>query len=127
MRILVVEPGKKPEVQEIDGTLGAMQKLVGGPIQAIYPFDDPAALVANEEGKLIGLPMNRVLWDKSGKIYDIVCGTFFLCGLDEENFISLTDAQVKKFRKIYAVQDVFIKVADGLLVLTENHGVDDEG
>ena len=127
MRILVVEPGKKPEIQEIDSTLSAMQKLVGGPIQAIYPFDDPAALVANEEGKLIGLPMNRVLWDKSGKIYDIVCGTFFLCGLDEESFISLTNAQVEKFSKIYAVPDVFIKVADGLLVLTENHGVDDEG
>nr|WP_302659168.1 DUF3846 domain-containing protein [uncultured Dysosmobacter sp.] len=24
-----------------------MQKLVGGTIQAVYPFDDPAALVCN--------------------------------------------------------------------------------
>ena len=126
MRILVVEPGKKPEVQEIDGTLSAMQKLVGGSIQAIYPFEDPVALVANDEGKLIGLPMNRALRNKSGKIYDVVCGTFFLCGLDEENFISLTDAQVEKFSKLYAVPDVFIQVNGGLLVLTENREADDE-
>lgn len=127
MRILVVDPGKKPEVQEIDGTLSAMQELVGGSIQAVYPFEDTVALVANEEGKLMGLPMNRALRDESGKIYDIVCGTFFLCGLDEENFISLTDAQVEKFSKLYAVPDAFIKVADGLLVLTEEREVDNEG
>lgn len=64
MRILVVEPSKKPEVQEIDGTLSAMQKLVGGPIQAIYPFGDPVALVANDKGKLLGLPMNRAFRNK---------------------------------------------------------------
>ena len=45
MKILVVEPMKTPTVQEIDHTLSAMQELVGGTIQAVYPFDDPVALV----------------------------------------------------------------------------------
>ena len=127
MRVLVVEPGKKPEVQEIDSSLSNMQKLVGGLIQTVYAFEDPVALVANDEGKLLKQPMNRALRDESGKIYDIVCGTFFLCGLGEESFTSLTDAQIEKFKKVFAVPDVFIQVAGGLLVLTEDQEVDDEG
>ena len=40
MKILVVEPLREPYVKEIDGSLESMQKIVGGLIQAIYPFDD---------------------------------------------------------------------------------------
>ena len=47
MKVLVVRPMELPAVQEIDHTLSAMQKLVGGTIQAVYPFDDPVALVCN--------------------------------------------------------------------------------
>ena len=57
--------------QEIDHTLSAMQELVGGTIQAVYPFDDPVALIANDEGKLLGLPWNRALTDDHGVPYDI--------------------------------------------------------
>ena len=60
MKVLVVRPMEMPEVQEIDHTLSAMQELVGGTIQAVYPFDDPVALVCNDEGKLLGLPWNRL-------------------------------------------------------------------
>lgn len=63
MKVLVVRPMEMPEVQEIDHTLSAMQELVGGTIQAVYPFDDPVALVCNDEGKLLGLPWNRTLTD----------------------------------------------------------------
>ena len=44
MKVLVVEPMKRPYVQEIDGSLASIQKLVGGTIQAVYPFDDSVAL-----------------------------------------------------------------------------------
>ena len=57
MRILLVEPGKKPVVREIDGSLKSMQELVGGTIQALYPFEEPVALICNDEGKLLGLPL----------------------------------------------------------------------
>ena len=52
MTILVVEPMKPPTVQEIDSSLESMQKIVGGDIEAVYPFDDPVAIVCNEEGKM---------------------------------------------------------------------------
>ena len=70
-----------------------MQKLVGGHIQAIYPFDDPVAIVCNDEEKLLGLPMNRALTDDHGVPYDIVCGTFFIVGSAEDRFTSLTEQQ----------------------------------
>lgn len=47
MTILVVEPMKKPTIQEIDGSLESMQRIVGGDIEAVYPFDDPVAIVCN--------------------------------------------------------------------------------
>ena len=79
MKILVVGPGKHPYTQEIKGDLASMQAVVGGLIQAVYPFQEQVALICNEEGKLLGLPPNRVLRDDKGRIYDVICGTFFLC------------------------------------------------
>ena len=58
MLVLVVEPERRPELREIDGTLESMQGIVGGLIQAIYPFGKPVALVCNDEGKLTNLTAN---------------------------------------------------------------------
>ena len=101
MKILVVEPNKPPYSKEICGNLEEMQAIVGGHIQAIYPFDDSVALVCHEEGKLIGFPQNRLLCDRLGRVYDMVCGTFFLAGLGSEDFISLTDAEIEKYSRYF--------------------------
>ena len=102
MTILMVEPMKTPTVQEIDGSLESMQRIVGGDIEAVYPFDDPVAIVCNEEGKLLSLPMNRALTDESGVPYDIVCGTFFVVGIGDEDFTSLTEQQIEKYKDKYS-------------------------
>ena len=70
MNVLVVEPGTLPYEKEING-LQEMQELVGGLIDAIYPYDDPVALVCNDEGLLLGLPFNRSV--EGG--YGGICGT----------------------------------------------------
>ena len=101
MKILVVEPMKEPYEKEIQGTLEEMQAIVGGYIQAVYPFEDPVAVVCNDEGKLMGLPYNRLLRDDSGKPYDVLCGTFFVAGLGEEDFSSLPDNLMKKYKSMY--------------------------
>lgn len=111
MRILVIEPMKEPYVKEIDGSLESMQEIVGGLIQAIYPFDHPEiALVCNDDGKLMYLPLNRALLDKDGNVIDIVAGTFFLCSApaDNVNFESLTDEQIEKFKKSFEALGVYI-------------------
>ena len=61
MNILRTEPGKVPRPAEIDPSLKSVQSTVGGCIQAVYPFEEPVALICNEEGKLCGLPLNRTL------------------------------------------------------------------
>ena len=100
IRVLVVEPMKPCVEREISG-LDAMQAIVGGSIQAVYPFRDKVALVCNEEGKHLDLPYNRPLTDDHGLPYDIICGTFFLAGVGEEDFVSLTEEQVQKFSALY--------------------------
>lgn len=109
MRILVVEPERRPEVREIDDSLEAMQKIVGGLIQPVYPFDDSVALVCNDEGKLMDLPANRGLRNEDGQIYDIVFGTFFLCGAppDSDHFTSLTPEQIEWYRELFYTPEMF--------------------
>ena len=60
-----------------------------------------AALVCNAEGKLLGLPMNRPLLDEDRLPYDIICGTFFIAGLGQEDFVSLTDEQIQRYKSLY--------------------------
>ena len=119
MRILVIEPGQKPEVREIDGSLESMQEIVGGLIQAIYPYEQPVALVANDEGKVLGLPPNRRLRDEGGELYDIICGTFFIIGAPADcgSFRSLTDGQVQYFADLFATPEMFLVMNGRLLVL----------
>ena len=109
MRVLVVEPEHRPEVREIDGSLKAMQEIVGGYIQTVYPFDDPVALVCNDEGKLMNLRANRGLRDRDGQMYDIICGTFFLCGApaDSDHFTSLTPEQIELYEKRFHTPEMF--------------------
>lgn len=40
MKILLIEPSFEPRAVEIDGSLTSLQTLVGGLIQAVYPFED---------------------------------------------------------------------------------------
>ena len=100
IKVLVVEPMKPCETREIS-SLEDMQAIVGGHIQAVYPFGDEVALVCNEDGKYLDLPYNRPLTNDRGIPYDMICGTFFLAGLGAEDFVSLTEAQINKFSALY--------------------------
>ena len=119
MRVVVVEPKKKPIVQDIDSGLESMQKIVSGLIEAVYPFDEPVALICNEDGKLLNLPLNRALRDDEGNVYDIIYGTFFLCAapLDSDRFVGLTDQQVETYMKRFAMPEMFLNVGGDLFVL----------
>ena len=105
MRVVLVEPGKKAVVKTIDGSLEGMQKVVGGLIEMIPIDDRGSCLICNEEGKINDLPLNRALVDKDGRVTDIIAGTFFVCGTDEENFASLNDAAAEKYRKRFLLPE----------------------
>lgn len=117
MKVIIVEPHKKARVEDIGRELEDLQQIVGGYIEAIYPFDDPVALVCNDEGKMNGSELNRALYDGRGQVYDIICGTFFICGLGLEDFDSLTDDMVKKYMKRFGKPEDFLNIAGRIVVV----------
>ena len=117
MTVLVVEPMKEPYVKEIDPGLHALQAEVGGDIGAAYPFSDPVALVCNDEGKLIGLDLNRGLRDENGEIYDIMAGTFLVVGLGEEDFASLSPELAQKYTEHFRQPEQFISLGGQVIAL----------
>ena len=103
MRIVIVEQGRKPYEAELERDLETMQHCVSGAIEVVYePGRRDAALICNDEGKLLGLPWNRALTDDHGVPYDIVCGTFFVAGLKKDDFASLTEQQIEKYKDKYS-------------------------
>ena len=92
MKVLIVEPGKYPREADIEHTLEAEQAVVGGTIEAVYPWRDSACIVCNDNGIAENLPLNRMLGD-----YDIIHGTFFVCGLTRDDFTDLTPKQMKHY------------------------------
>ena len=79
-----------------------MQKIVGGRIQAIYPFRDKVGVVCNDEGLLLRMPFNRKV-DEDCYIF----GTFFVCGLGVEDFTSLPENLMGKYRKRFYSPQIY--------------------
>lgn len=84
----------KGRLEEIDNTLEAKQKFVGGYIEVIRITDD-IDIVLNDEGKLDGLPLNRVWKSADESVLDIIVGNVLACRHDEEgNFTSILESDI---------------------------------
>ncbi|MCD8216758.1 MAG: DUF3846 domain-containing protein [Clostridiales bacterium] len=115
--VLLVEPGKPPRPYRIGTELEDLQAAVGGYIQVVYPFDEKVGIICNDEGKLIGLPLNRALRDEKGEIYDILTGNFLITGLTEESFGSLTPDQMERYEKRFHLPEIFVKMGKGIMAV----------
>lgn len=117
MKVLIIEPMKKPYVKEIDSCLESLQHEVGGYIQVVYPWAEMCGLVCDDEAKLTGKELNRALRDEDGRVYDVVAGTFLIVGLGEEDFISLTDEQIKHFERMFSTPELFVRLTNETIVI----------
>lgn len=106
INVLVVEPGYAPYEKTIPHTIDAMQEIVGGLITAIYPYEEPVAIVANDEGILLGMDFNRSVEGGYGGIF----GPFFVCGLTEDNFCSLSQEQMTQFKQKFHCAEILLGV-----------------
>lgn len=122
--IVLVEPGKPARIVTMELSLENLQKTVGGMIQAIYPWNDPVALICNDEGKLLGMPLNRTLTDEDGNVYDIVAGTFLICGLSTDNFAGLSEELAKLYSEKFRDAQTFVQRPDGSVAVIAHHVVE---
>lgn len=112
MEILIIEPLKPPRSADIDGRLSTLQKVVGGTIQTIYPYEDPVALICNDEGKLLGLPLNRMIED-----YDIIAGTFVICGLGQDCLAPISPELEQKYKEKFRHPEIILNLNGKLVAL----------
>ena len=78
----------------------ALQTLCGAPHN-----------VCNDNGIAENLPLNRMLGD-----YDIIHGTFFVCGLTRDDFTDLTPKQMKHYGEMYHDPQLFFLLGKTLCV-----------
>ena len=88
MRVIMCPVDRAPYVTWIEDSLENLQRAVGGCIEC-FTFAKDAAIICNEEGRMMGLPGNKSLF-LSGFRGDCV-----VCGVDGEIFSSLKDENRK--------------------------------
>ncbi len=105
MNVLLIEPGEYARVADIAPNLIALQQLVGGYIEVLFPFEDQVALVFNDEAHRKGMPLNRQINDQL-----TIAGPFFICGVEEDSFTSLSPEQTERFKREFECPELFIRM-----------------
>ena len=67
------------------------------------------------------MPANRALRDEGGAVYDIVCGTFFLCGAppDSDTLAGLTEEQISRYEQHFARPELFLNIGGHIICLPD--------
>lgn len=118
IKVLKIAPFAAPEICVLDNHLRALQEAVSigaddvGLIQVVGLEDERACIVCNEEGKLIGLPLNRWIG------YDVIAGVFYVVGQDRNgNFTSLSEEQIQHYQKRFEYAEFFIPDENGRMIV----------
>ena len=113
MKVLMVQPGEIPHETDIEPGLESLQAAVDGSIQAVYPYEDPVALICNEEGKFLGLPLNRALRDDTGEIYDMSVPRWDDCEAD------LPPDLLEKYKEQFLAPESFVRIGGKILAVKQ--------
>ena len=119
MKVLLVEPMRHPREIDITPSLEEYYRILDCRcITAVYPWEEPLALVTDDEGFFTDKLFSRYIPEMGQPI----CGSFFLCGLGEENFADLPPELMKKFKEKFWNIQTFIHTKCGLLTVEEVDG-----
>jgi hypothetical protein len=92
IRALLVEVGEKPSEVLIENSLEELQSIVQGRIEFYSLRGSSSNIICNEEGKLIGMPGNRLVGN------EIICGDFLVVGDNGYGeTVSLTNKQISRY------------------------------
>lgn len=86
MKVYIKEPKQKPRLEEVENTLEALQKIVGGYIETVTLPN--AVVICNEEGRIQNLEPNCVVISFNGVTPFV--GTIVIAGIDGEEFSDCT-------------------------------------
>lgn len=95
MRVFIKEPGNTWELADVENTLDALQKAVGGYIETLTFCTEPDTLVLimDEEGRLNGKQYNMTICEIP------LFGTLLLCGKDRDEFTDVPDWAVSGMKR----------------------------
>lgn len=124
LRVIYVQAGKRASVIDIEDKLEAMQKLVGGMIEEYMPFEDDVAIICNDEGKMMGLPLNRGIKKENGELADIIAGDFFICyaPIESERFLSMPKELEEKYKREFDYPEQFFRTDKGIKAIKFDPG-----
>ena len=94
LRCILVKVFEQPKVIEIEHNLSTLQNYVGGLID-IVEIEEDVVIIINDEGKLLGLSPNLVLYE----FRDIIVGDFLVVGQKNGETISLSEEKIEKYMK----------------------------
>lgn len=110
IKVVILEPGKISRTAKINKSLKSMQKIVGGDIEAFYPFEEQVCFICNDEGKINGMPLNRAIYGDEKEIIEIIAGSTFLCDCSCSDFNSLSNEQLERYSKLYKYPERFYEI-----------------
>lgn len=111
IQVVVVEPNKKPYKKTIKNDLDSMKEIVQGWIEILRLGKSESggqmAITLNEEGKLIPLPLNRIIIAR--KHHEILVGTFFITAYNKQgDNITLQDGECEKLIKKFTPMEIYL-------------------
>src|SRR3954468_15165280 len=109
IQVVIVEPNKKPYAKMIENRLGAMNDIVGGYIEIVRMGQHTVngaelIITVNEEGKLMRLPLNRIITG-----FDTLVGTFFISAANMQgDNVTIDDTTAAKIIKQFTPIEVYL-------------------
>ena len=111
MTVIVVEPGLRPYLKDIQPGLKSLQREVGGNIEASC-LEDGVFVISDVSAKNSGKEFNRILKTDDNKYIGSVYGTFLLVGMERERFSTLPKPLMKKYVFRFWMPQRYIEIGD---------------
>jgi len=96
VKVIVARVGEAPVVEDMEDSLAAMQAIAGGYVEHVR-LSATVGMYFDEEGRLKGKPLNRLVPDDHGNQWDILGDLFLASHDDEGGLCSLSDADTEKW------------------------------
>ncbi len=114
---IYVSPNCAAKVQKVSYREDGIKELLcAKEIETLHPYDKfpNLAILLEKDATAHGKPFCRVLTDQSGKVIDLLYGSFVIVNKTEFGFTSLTGGQIKHFLGKFS-QPEAISVQNGCL------------